>query len=154
VTQVPHAGRQWPALALTALILGLLSGCGQAAPTGISASSVRTLRTDVQTIRLSASRHNAGQARAAVTALHDEISRLVTGGELNRADARVLEADANQVDARVTAEVKPVSTAPAITTTSTAPTPPAGPPAGHGKGPGGGKVKKKDQGKGGKGGGH
>lgn len=159
MTEVPRAGRGWPALLLMALTLGLLSSCGGTSSGGLSAATAGVLHHDVQTIKLAASGHDAGRAHAAVATLRTEIARLAARGELNRADARVLEADASQVDARVTAQVKPLSAAPASTTpTTAAPAAPAA-PAGHGKGPGhggdkgNGKGPGKGPGKGGAGGG-
>ncbi|MHB8659189.1 MAG: hypothetical protein ACYC91_14770 [Solirubrobacteraceae bacterium] len=99
------------------------------------------LRRDAQRIRVATAARNAPQARAAVAMLRTDIAHLNVRGELARPDARVLMVEANQIDGRVLAELKPVS-APAMTrpstVTPTTPAPPAMPPSKASPGAGGG----------------
>ena len=121
-------------------VLGFLSGCGSSSPAAISASSATTLHRDVQSIRSAAGEQNAQKAHAATGAFRRDIGRLVARGALARSDARVLMLEAGQVDGRVSAEVKPVSSAPATPPPSAVspPTPSVGNANGNSDGNGNG----------------
>jgi hypothetical protein len=121
----------------------LAAGCGSSSTLLATADAAR-LQRDVASIRSAASVHNPAAAHAAVRALEADVSQLRAAGRLAPADASVLLSDADQVDRRVSLEVRsPASPAPTSSpaqTTSpaqTGPTVPAGspPPPGAGHGP-------------------
>jgi hypothetical protein len=124
-------------------VLALLSACGSSSRAAISASTAGTLHRDVQQIRLAAAGHHAHAAHADVNMLRRDITRLTARGELARADARVLMVEADQVDGRVSIEVKAVSTTATAQPSPTTPprTTPVPPPAAPSDGKGRGKDK-------------
>lgn len=137
-------------LGLGPVMLGLVSGCGGSATARIDAASATELRQAVQAIRTAVARHDQAGARTAVTTLRQDIAGLETKGKLNRADARILDAETSQVLARI-AQVRPATRT--TSTTSTSPPTTAAPAKNPKPPPDSGPGKGKDKGKG-KGGGH
>jgi hypothetical protein len=101
----------------------------------------------VRAIRVAVAAHDPARARAAVGKFQSQVRTLRDAGRLNESDAKALDTQAAQVDARIAIEVKPVTavTAPTSSTAiSPAPPPtkasPAKPPhPGQDKGNGKGK---------------
>jgi hypothetical protein len=108
-------------LAGACLAAGVVTGCGSAQTSGLSASSAGTLRSRLAVVASDAARGNRAGALAALSAVSAEVTR--DASRLSSAERTALRTGIARVRTRIIATVPPpaATTAAAPTTSTTAP---------------------------------
>lgn len=130
MTALPRHGL----VAAAAVALAVLAGCGQEAQT-LDSASTAPLHQRVQAVRVALEAQDVNGARAALDDFRADVQRLADGGGINRDDAQVLIAQAEQIDAALPqpASAPQTTTAPrpdgvTVAPNDTGPEAPANPP--------------------------
>lgn len=86
----------------SAVLLGLLAGCGSTAPSLLDGAARKDLHADVAAIRSAGT--DAADLTTAVTRFRTDVRRLLADGALDAADAAVLLVQVDQIERRAAAD--------------------------------------------------